>query len=141
MTLLTQVQTQLGILLAPLFQDGDVGGIGAGAVEGGEGAAPTGGGGLFSFLPFIAIGAIFWFLILGPERKRQKQRTSMLSELKKGDRVLTTSGMFATVAQIHEHVVTLQLADGVRVKAARWAIQQIVENEDQVAGETQEPRR
>ncbi|QDU67162.1 preprotein translocase subunit YajC [Engelhardtia mirabilis] len=140
MTLLIQAQTQLAILIAPLFQEG-VGGVGEGAAEGTGAATPTPGGGLMGFLPFLAIGMIFWFLLLGPERKRQKQRTAMLAQLKKGDRVLTTSGMFASVAQIHEHVVTLQLADGVRVKAARWAVQQVVENEDQAAGEVTEPRR
>lgn len=147
MTLLAYVTTRTGLLLAPLFergflQEGGVGGGGVGSPAGGDGtpSSPPGSG-LIGLLPFVAIGLIFWFLIISPERKRQKQRTAMLAELKKGDRVLTTAGMFATVAQVHEHVVTLQLADSVRVKAARWAVQQIVENEDQVAGEPEQTRR
>lgn len=147
MTLLTAAQVQVSLLLAPLFQEtgaqgaGPAIGIGEGAPATGEGAAAQGGSGLLGFLPFLAIGLIFWFLILGPERKRQKQRAAMLGELEKGNRVLLTSGLFATVAQVHEHVVTLQLADGVRIKAARWAVQQIVESEETAATEPEPVRR
>lgn len=80
-------------------------------------------------LPMLAIGAIFWFVMIAPERKRRKQRESMISALKKGDKVMTTSGMYGTVAQVQGEVVTLQIADNVRVKFALAAIQGLPDEE------------
>jgi preprotein translocase subunit YajC len=74
-------------------------------------------------LPMLAIGAIFWFVMIAPERKRRKQREAMISALKKGDKVMTTSGMHGTVTQVQGDIVTLQIADNVRVKFALAAVQ------------------
>lgn len=75
----------------------------------------------------LAIFAIFWFLVIGPERKKKKEREELMSNLKKGDKIMTTTGMYATVAQVQEDVVTLQVADGVRIKFALGAIQGLVD--------------
>jgi len=80
-------------------------------------------------LPLVLIFAIFWFVMIAPERKNRKKREAMLGTLKKGDKVMTSSGMFATVANIQESVVTLQIADGVRARFNRTAIQTVVEEE------------
>lgn len=79
------------------------------------------------WFPLILIGVIFWFLVLGPERKQRRTREAMLAAVKKGDRVLTTGGIFGTVAAVSDDVVTLQIADGVRVKFARSAVQGLVD--------------
>ena len=85
-----------------------------------EGAEPAGPNFL---LPMLAIAAIFWFVMIAPERKRRKEREGMIAALKKGDKVMTTSGMYGTVAQVQGEVVTLQISDNVRVKFALAAIQ------------------
>lgn len=93
--------------------------------------APTPPSGGFSSLlvPMLLIFAIFYFVMIGPERKQRKKREAMLAALKKGDRVVTTSGMFGQVAAIQDDVVTLQVADGVRLRFSRAAIQSVLEGE------------
>ena len=73
--------------------------------------------------------SVFWFFILGPERKNRKKREEMLKALKKGDEVLTGSGVYGSVVQVHEGVVTLQVADGVRMRFAQSAITSIIPDE------------
>lgn len=83
-----------------------------------------------SFLwPMLGIAAIFWFVMIAPERKRKKQRESMVEALKKGDKVMTTSGMYGTITQVQGDIVTLQVSDGVRIKFALAAIQGKVDAE------------
>ncbi len=85
------------------------------------------GGGLFDLLPpMLAILAIFYFVLIAPERKKQKQKTALMAALKKGDKVMTSSGIYATVAQLKEDEITLIVADGVRVRFNRAAIQDIL---------------
>ena len=78
------------------------------------------------FVPLAVMAVLFYIILLGPERKQRKQREAMLGAVKKGDKVVTTSGIHAQVAAVGEDVVTLQIADGVRVKFSRQAIQQVL---------------
>jgi preprotein translocase subunit YajC len=87
------------------------------------------GGGFTSFMPLVLIFAIFWFVMIAPERKNRKKRELMLKAMKKGDKVMTNGGMFATVAAVQDDVITLQVADGVRVRFSRSAVQNVVEDE------------
>jgi preprotein translocase subunit YajC len=88
--------------------------------------APTGqpGGGLLSFLPMIFIFVIFYFLLIAPMRKRQKRQQQMLGQLKKGDEVITTGGLFGRIQAFDEThgAVILQIGDNVKVKVLRSAI-------------------
>ncbi len=120
---LRPLSTDLGPLAALTLQ-GDV--RPGGPPETGE-APPKGlfGGGL-GLLPMVMIFAIFWFVMIGPERKNRKKREEMLANLKKGDEVMTSSGLYAKVVNVQEEVVVLQVADGVRAKYSRAAIQSIV---------------
>jgi preprotein translocase subunit YajC len=81
--------------------------------------------------PMLLVFAIFYFVMIGPERKK---RELMLAELKKGDRVLTTGGMFAVVAAMQDDVVTLQIDDGVRVRFSRASIQSVIEPDSSAKG-------
>jgi preprotein translocase subunit YajC len=89
-------------------------------------AAPQGGdptAGLLSTLIFFgAILLIFYVMIIRPQVKRQKEHQKMLSELKKGDRVITTAGIHGTVADIEDSVVILQIADNTRIRLEKSAI-------------------
>ena len=94
-----------------------------------EGEAPGGSNDIWVLL--IALVAVFYFVMILPEKKNRKRREDMLGAMKKGDRVMTTSGMYATVAAIQEDdVITLQVADGVRVRFSRAAIQTVLADED-----------
>ena len=96
-------------------------------------ASPFGG---FSMLPMVAIFAIFWFVMIGPERKNRKKREAMLAELKKGDEIMTSSGLYAKVITVQEEVVVLQVAEGVRAKYSRSAIQSVIPKDQPAAKET-----
>lgn len=85
-------------------------------------ATPAQGVGPLTFLPFVLILAIFYFLILAPMQKRQKRVDAFQSALKAGDKVVTTGGLYGTVAKVDEQSVHLQIATNVRVEVARSAI-------------------
>ncbi len=71
------------------------------------------------FVPFIFIFVIFYFLIIRPQSKRQKDHQKFLNEVKRGDEVVTSSGILGRVEGITEQFVTLEIADGVKVKMLR----------------------
>lgn len=87
-------------------------------------AAPPSGGAspLVSFIPFVLVLGIFYFVILMPMKKRQKKVDEFLAALKSGDRVVTTGGLYGTIAKVEEQSVHLQIAPNVRVEVARSAI-------------------
>ena len=92
--------------------------------------APSGGdagSGLFStLLMFALIIGIFYFMILRPQQKRQKDRQKLLEALKKGDKVITAGGMYGTIAGIDEKTVLVQVADNVKMKFERSSITSVV---------------
>jgi preprotein translocase subunit YajC len=91
---------------------------------------PSGSGGsavLTQLLFFAAIFAIFYFLLIRPQQKQKQERARMLAAIKKGDRVVTTGGLHATVVGLNEHTVTLRVADQVKVEFDRSAIGRVVE--------------
>ncbi len=90
-------------------------------------AAPAPSGFSSMWLPMVAVLAVFWFVMIGPERKNRKKREAMLGALKKGDRVMTTSGIYGTVGQVQGNIVTLSIADGVRVRVSLASIQGLEE--------------
>jgi preprotein translocase subunit YajC len=73
-------------------------------------------------VPMVAIFAIFYFLLVVPMRKRQKAVQTLVDNLKKGDRVVTTGGLYGEVAAIDTAVVVLKVADNVKLRVARSAI-------------------
>jgi len=93
-------------------------------------ASPQGGspeGSLVSTLiMFALIIGIFYFMILRPQQKRAKERQKMLEAVKKGDKVITASGVHGTVAGLDEKTLLLQVADNVKIKYERSAIGSIV---------------
>ncbi len=92
------------------------------------GEAPAKSPSLFGgmMVPMLVIFAIFYFVMIGPERKARKKREAMLAEMKKGDAVVTSSGLHGTIAALVDDVVTLQVDEGVRLRFSRAAIQTIV---------------
>jgi preprotein translocase subunit YajC len=85
-------------------------------------APPGGPNPLWQFVPFAAILAIFYFLILAPMKRRQKKIQDFQSSLKVGDHVVTTGGIYGQVTKMDDRTVQLQVADKVRIQIARAAI-------------------
>lgn len=71
------------------------------------------------FLPLVAMAAIFYFLILRPQMRRQKEQQVKIAGLKKGDSVVTAGGLIAKVIKVDDQTVDLELGPNVRVKAVR----------------------
>lgn len=89
--------------------------------------APGGTGGqqgslLSTLLPLVVIFAIFYFLMIRPQQKQQKRHKEMLTALKKGDKVVTRGGMMGTIESIADTVVTLEVANNVRIQFSRESI-------------------
>lgn len=85
-----------------------------------------------SSLPLlIGIGAIIYLVLLRPASKDRKRREALLANIAKGDKVIMSSGLFGTVAQVQDNVVTVQVADGVRLRFSKSAIQGLVEEESE----------
>jgi preprotein translocase subunit YajC len=78
------------------------------------------------FMPLVAMVAVFWFLILRPQMKRQKELQAKLGGIKKGDQVLTGGGLLAKVVKVDEHYVDLELGPNVKVKALKSTIADVV---------------
>jgi preprotein translocase subunit YajC len=99
---------------------------------GGGGAAASGGaGGILSLVPFLLIFVIFYFLLIRPQQQKQKQQQALLDAIKKGDKVVTTSGIWGTVTNLGKDTVTLQIADNTKIKMQRDNISRLrAEDED-----------
>ncbi len=70
----------------------------------------------------LPIFAVFYFLILQPERKRQKQKEATIAALKKGDRIVTSGGIHGSVAAVEDQVVLVKVAENVKIRFAKSAI-------------------
>jgi len=82
-----------------------------------------GGSGLTSTLiMFALIFLIFYFMIIRPQQKRQKERQKMLDAVKKGDKVVTSGGIHGTVVGLEEKTLLVQIADNVKVKIERGSV-------------------
>ncbi|TWH82847.1 protein translocase subunit yajC [Novosphingobium taihuense] len=79
-----------------------------------------------SFLPLVAMGFIFWFLILRPQMRQQKEHKAKIAAMKKGDMVVTAGGLIGKVIKLDDHYAELELGPNVRVKAVRATIGDIV---------------
>lgn len=91
---------------------------------------PEGGGSgsaLVSFLPLILIVVVFWFLIIRPQRKQQQKRKEMIDGIKKGDRIITTGGLYANVINVKDDRVVATIAEGIKVEIAKHAVAGVVE--------------
>ncbi len=77
---------------------------------------------LVQLFPIILIFGIFYLLVIAPSRKRQKALQETIDALKKGDRVITTGGIYGDVVSVDGSVVILRIAENVRVKLAKSAI-------------------
>ncbi|MBI3620890.1 MAG: preprotein translocase subunit YajC [Nitrospirae bacterium] len=87
-------------------------------------------GGLLSLVPFLLIFVLFYVLMILPQQRQRKKHQQMLDALKKGDRVVTTGGLIGAVTNIHNDVVTVQVAENVKVKVLRSAVASLRTDDD-----------
>lgn len=84
----------------------------------------TGGSGalIAQILPIVAIGLVFYFIVIAPANKQRKKTHEMLNSLKKGDRVVTSGGIHGTIQGVEPDFVYLKIAENVKVKVSRSAV-------------------
>lgn len=98
--------------------------MGAGGLGGAGGA---GGGDMGFIVIMIAIFGIFYFLLIRPQKKKQKETKEMLENLAHGDTVITVGGLYGKITAVAEQVVTLEVADNVKIKISRGHIAAITQ--------------
>ena len=96
-------------------------------------AAEGGGTGatFLSFVPFILIFVIFYVLLIRPQQAQKKKQKGMLETLKKGDKVMTSAGMWGTITNLGKNTVTLQIADNTKIKMQREFISRLRSDEEE----------
>ena len=82
---------------------------------------------LSMFLMYGALLVVLYFLILHPQRKKEKDHENLLKKLEPGDKVVTIGGLYGTITRVEDTIVTLQIAENVRVRVAKAAINRKVE--------------
>ncbi|HEU4335025.1 MAG TPA: preprotein translocase subunit YajC [Candidatus Eisenbacteria bacterium] len=91
-------------------------------------AAPSAGEQMLHMVTILAITVgIFYFMIIRPQQKRAKETAQMLASVRKGDRVLTTGGIYGTVIGVKDDVVVLKVSDDVKIEFVKSAIVQVKE--------------
>lgn len=114
--------------MVPAAGDGQTSAPGAPHKEGAT--APEGPGLLGMLWPLLIMFALMYFLVMRPEKKRQKQAAEMRSNIKKGDKVLLSGGMLGTIAGIADDWLTIEIADKVRVQFQKSAIVSVVDTKE-----------
>ena len=94
-------------------------------MEGGAGGGP-----LSMMMMFALIFGVFYFLVIMPAKKQQKQKDAMISALKKGDKVVTSGGIYGTVAAVEDQTVLLKIAENTKIRISKTAIGGPVGSED-----------
>jgi len=88
----------------------------------GNQAASGQGGQIMAFLPLILLFAVFYFLLIRPQQKKAKTHKQFMENLKKGDRVVTSGGLYGTITGVTDDAVTIEIAEKVRVKILKSAV-------------------
>jgi len=87
-------------------------------------------GGLAGFLPIIILFAIFYFLLIRPQQKKAKEHKEMIGNLKKGQRIVTSGGIYGTIASLDDTTLGLEIAEKVKIKVSRGNVAALIsENE------------
>jgi preprotein translocase subunit YajC len=94
-------------------------------------AAPQGEAGQGSpfgmMVPMLFIFAIFYFMLIRPQQRKEKERKKLIDELKTGERVMFSGGIIGTVTNVKDAVFVIKIADGVKIEVARGAVSKILE--------------
>ncbi len=84
--------------------------------------AAKGPSGFEQFVPFLIIGLVFYFLLIRPQQKKFKQHNDFLSQIKRGDEVLTSSGIFGTIEGLTDSFVILEIAEDIKIRVLKSQI-------------------
>lgn len=83
-----------------------------------------------SFIPILLLFVIFYFLLIRPQQKKQKQHQELISNLRRGDKIVTNGGLYGTVVDVKDHVLVLKIADDVKVELVKNAVATVIEKRE-----------
>lgn len=90
-------------------------------------------GGLVSFVPLLVIFAIFYLLLIRPQQKKAKEHKKLLNDIKRGDRVITSGGMYGVIAGLRGNVIELKIADDVKIQISRSSVSSVIDFDPRTA--------
>jgi preprotein translocase subunit YajC len=93
-------------------------------------ASPGAGSGLLSILPFVFIFVIMYYVMLRPQMRRQKEQARLVSALKTGDRVVTSSGIHGLISNVKDTTVIVKVADNVKLEMEKTAVTNVVKGSE-----------
>ena len=99
-----------------------------GGAGGGQGGNPV-----QMFLPMIIIFGIFYFMLIRPQQRKEKERRAMIEDVKSGEKILFSGGILGTVTNTKESTLVVKIADGVKIEVARGAVQKIIDKGDKIS--------
>ena len=88
--------------------------------------APQGGGDMFSLIMLVGMVVLMWFLLIRPQRKRQKEHEALVSSIAKGDEVVLTSGLLGKVVEVDDTYFLLEASDGVQLRFQKIAVHAVL---------------
>ncbi|KPJ79696.1 MAG: hypothetical protein AMJ58_11125 [Gammaproteobacteria bacterium SG8_30] len=89
-------------------------------------AGAASGGAWMQLLPLVLIFVVFYFLLIRPQTKRAKEHREMVGKLASGDEVVTTGGLLGRITEVGDNFLTVEVADGVRVKVQKFQVAQLM---------------
>ena len=93
----------------------------------GAGQGGAGGSTFSAILPFVLIFALFYFLIIRPQQRQSRERKKMLAEIKRGDGIVTTGGIYGRVINVDGDDLTVEIAKGINIKMVRSGISEMTD--------------
>jgi preprotein translocase subunit YajC len=107
--------------------------------QGAAGAPPTGAGGLIQMVvPLVLVVGIFYFLIIRPQNKKQKETQNMLNQMKKGDKIVTIGGIHGIIQSVDETTVVVKVDENAKIKFLKSAIATVNVKADEKKAEKSE---
>lgn len=83
---------------------------------------------MLQFLPLVVLFFVFYFLIIRPQQKKQKEHADLIAKLDKNDQVITVGGVHATVVSVGDKTATLRIADNVKIEIEKASITQVTKS-------------
>lgn len=100
------------------------------AADGAEGASSisSGLGGLANLLPMVAIFLVFYFLLIRPQMKKQKELQALVSNLKKGDKVIAAGGIIGKISKIEDNIIILEIDTNSKIQVLKSTVNEVLDN-------------
>jgi preprotein translocase subunit YajC len=95
-----------------------------------QGGSASPGGAMGMFVPMAIIFGIFYFMLIRPQQRKEKERRKMIDAIKTGDRILFSGGILGTVTNVKDNVLMVKIADNVKVEVVRGAVSQVLDKGD-----------